>query len=760
MAQKLFSSRLAESAQEITNPELSASLNGLMQFLRKRSLKILAWDNMHIAIPLNITVELPPLGNADGIDIRSKEPVLVVIDTKSYPGVSPMVYPDRLDFPKDSLAHLYVAVKDKPPGFCLVRGSLSEWYSNKQLKDLVIRIGNWLRDAAAGELSENGAQFDPLRLEGYTGTVIYDYDQLAAIVNDKKSFFPDSDFAIGFFERKLIGDGFSFKLKKFITSENLNETYEDFKKENEKDNALASKKYYNFGYIVWSNESITFKNYCINLPEDWENFKTFCARFSVDTEKLENQIATYDLNTSLFIPVIVAIKRPKTIIGFSGSIEFLNFYLKINTPDVADGRIINNIPVAFQSHNQPLSLKKAKEISGFHANLGNYSLIAGCGALGSKIIMHLARSGSTSYLLVDPDELSPHNLIRHALFSNAEGLNKAVALKKEITNMYPYQKLAVLPINKPGDLLLTPEITKPCSWILDFTASNAFFHSVVKADIADTTRICRVFISDFGNLGIMLLEGKNRNPRIDDLQVMLYTQYKKMPFISSWLKRETEGKENNVSITVGVGCNSETTILADDIVSLHGAFFSGAIKSESHKEIADHGRIYLNEIQYEPFFSNLPKLLDVRPMVIMNAINDPAWQIRMKQGILETMKKEMGLAMPHEIGGVFVGCVNYKTKTVHVVDLIPAPADSMANHACFFRGIQGLPEAIGEVNEQTGNQLGYIGEWHSHPFGPNAMSNVDLATVRRFKSEFENSPTPLPVFLMIVSPTHILPYVF
>ena len=761
MAQKLFSESLLEFAGEITNPALLESIKDLLFFLGKKKLKVLVWGDDLIAIPLKVEVDLPPLGNFQNIDIRKSEPILIVVNLKQYPIVPPRVFPDRLGFPKDQLAHLYVAQKGKPPAFCMIRGDLADWYANKRLKDLYIRIENWLRDAANGELTEDGNQFDPIRLEGYRGTMIYDYDQIAEIVNNKRAPLPQTNFAIGLFERNSLEGNLSFKLNRIITAENFKETFDEFKKEKEKDSVVQLKKNFHFGYIVWSDESIAFNHYSVDLPDDWQSFRHFCRRHGIDTGALEKKIAEDDLNFFVLIPVIAAIRRPKKIIGFSGDIEFFNFTLAVNSGDVEGEKIINNVSASFYKHGQPLSRQKAKEISGFHADLGHYALIAGCGALGSKIIMHFARSGSTDYLMIDPDNLSPHNLVRHALLGNSEGLDKAIALKKEIAAVYPYEKLSLLIASKNSGMnCFTPELIKLFNWIFDFTASNAFFQVLVKAEPELNTRVCRAFITDFGNLGVLYFEGKQRNPRIDDLQVMLYAQFRKLEGVAAWLKRESETKGVNVTITVGVGCNSETTILADDIVSLHSAYFSGVIKTESNAQPTEKGRIYLNEIKTEPFFYNAPKLINVRPMIVVNALNDPSWQIRVKPGIIEIMKSEMGLAMPNETGGVFIGRSNYKTKTIHIVELIKAPPDSKANAVCFFRGIEGLPQAIAEVNDLTGNQLGYIGEWHTHPFGPNRLSNVDMDTVRRFKKDFDRLPTPLPVFLMILTPTDLLPYVF
>ncbi len=653
--------------------------------------------------------------------------------------------------------------KANPQAFASSGGGLTEWYGNKRLSDLYTRVSNWLRDAAAGVLTEDGNQFDPVRMEGYCGSIIYDYDNLANIVSKGSSYTENQNFAIAFFERNTSGDRVSFKLVNLLTADTIATSVETLETERKKADGSPLKKNYHFGYIVWSDQPTSFTEYAVDFPDDWNGFKHFCFRFGVDTTHLERHIAEKGLNDFVHIPVIVAVRRPKVLIGFSDSIEFFNFTIRIDGNDVKGGSIINNVVVLFYTHAQPLSRQKAKQISGEQVNLGRYALIAGCGALGSKVIMHFARSGVTNYFLTDPDEVSPHNLVRHALLGSAEGLNKADALAKEIKAIYPYEKVSLLLSAKSnGSIFFGVETNKVIDWVLDFTASNAFTQSLVKTQLEETTRVAQASITDFGKMGMIFFEGKQRNPRIDDLRVMLYAQYKEQPFISQWLQREAENssQSNNLSITIGVGCNSETTVLADDVVSLHAALTSAVIKRESKHPQSEEGRVYVNVLQDEPFFANRPHLFTIPPLEILTAINNPSWQIRMRPGILVELKKEMGLAMPSETGGVFVGCANHKTKVIHVTQFIKAPADSIANEVCFFRGIQGLPGAIKEANEGTGNQLGYIGEWHTHPFGPNQMSATDAAAIKKFKKEFVELPSPLPVFMMIVTPTHILPYVY
>src|SRR5690606_28492493 len=95
------------------------------------------------------------------------------------------------------------------------------------------------------------------------------------------------------------------------------------------------------------------------------------------------------------------------------------------------------------SHNQPLSRKQAGQLSNYDIDTKVRPVIFGCGALGSKVIMHLARAGQTSLTLIDPDHISPHNLVRHALFAEDEGENKATVLATRIKTMYPHQTTGI-----------------------------------------------------------------------------------------------------------------------------------------------------------------------------------------------------------------------------------------------------------------------------------------------------------------------------
>lgn len=758
MEVNLFSNSLLPYEGSIENEQLRDSLDQLAE-TNCSPLKILSWDKFRIAIPLSLSVDIPPLGTHNGIDIQKNEPVILVFNLKQYPNTAPLVFTDRLEFPKDKLAHLYIATCGKPPAFCYVRGSRDEWYANKRINDLLIRISNWLRDAATGELTQDGDQFEPIRLEGYEGVVIYDYDLIAKLVVEDHTVFPDEHFAIGLFESSPNG---GFRLVKLLGLSNFKEIVDDFAKDKARSDTDPNRKLYRFGYFLWSQEPNIFESYDISFPETWGEFKNFCSQYKINFEKFEEFYAKFDSSNFVVFPVIIAIKRPKQIIGFSSYIEFLNFRFSINTEDVADDKILDKAKVKLTSHNQPLTTSKARRIAGVEEGQKFSAVVFGCGALGSKIIMHLARSGMSNLMLIDPDDVSPHNMVRHALLPEYEGQNKANALASVINRLFSTENIQVSSLNNPNLIFsIGSEFIKDDDWVLDFTASNSFFTRLVLIDFLNKKNVVSTHISDFGDIGIFLREGNNRNPRIDDLKVILYSQFNSDPEISAWLKREQEAvNDSNLTVSVGVGCNSETTVLSDEKVSLHAAIFASVIKKENFYFNKENGTVLTSRIQKGYEFGIKTTQLEVQPLDIFQAMNDATWSVRFKCGIVNRIKEEMKIAGTKETGGVFTGVANYKTKTIHVVGLISAPPDSEANSVCFFRGHQGLPDQVSAVVNGSGGQLGYIGEWHSHPKGPNGPSTTDIASVQKFKKEFDLLLTPLPVFLTIVTPDGVLPFVF
>lgn len=754
MAQNLYSKKLKVYFGELS-PEIQHSIQNIKSLLNKRKLDILEWDENSVAISVVLNVQLPPRGNYQDIDIREKEPVLIVFNKLSYPYKAPRAFSDRLDFPKKQLAHLYVSKDGKPAPFCLTRGNLDEWFAEKEIRDYIFQVKSWLCDAASGELASDSDQYEPLRLEGYYGSSVYKYKELADRVNNQ---YNEKKYAIGlFYEVQGLTKDVPISLKLLGVIDGTNDVTSILKRYQEYKDTNDIKKIM-LGLICWDEKLSVQNDYLINLPSNYQELIEFSSALNIDVDSIIKAFLSIKPEKGYF-PIIVAIKRPNNVIGYNSDIEFVNFIVFVSKEEIENKMPNADSLVIFQEHIEPLSIDKAKEVSGTKSDLGKL-VIAGCGALGSKVIMHLVRGGHTNMVLFDHDDFSSHNLVRHSLFPQQVGKNKALAIKDVAEEFYKFDDLKnLLPVPINAEPLMEL-FFKDANWFLDFTASKSFFNHQIKNIKETSTNICKATMLDNGKLGVLFVEGKNRSPRLDDLLVLIYDLYKQYPFISQYLQNEYDrSKQDSTIINVGVGCNSETTILSDEVVSIHSAAFYGVLKNEyERKSFKDNGYIFINRIDTENEFKIESSSFVVPPLITITLRN--GWEVRMKPEITIEMKSEMGVAMPYETGGVFIGTINKKNRTIHVTDMIPAPSDSESNEVTFYRGINNLPEEIDNIKRLSGQVFGYIGEWHSHPFGPNGLSPQDMKEVNKHLKEFRNLSNPMPLFIMLATPDGLIPFVF
>lgn len=80
---------------------------------------------------------------------------------------------------------------------------------------------------------------------------------------------------------------------------------------------------------------------------------------------------------------------------------------------------------------------------------------------------------------------------------------------------------------------------------------------------------------------------------------------------------------------------------------------------------------------------------------------------------------------PREIGASLIGCYSNDGFEAFILDTAPLSPDSKGSATSFYRGTSGLRKFFnGLLRDHDGRQY-YIGEWHSHPYGPSAPSGID-----------------------------------
>jgi hypothetical protein len=109
--------------------------------------------------------------------------------------------------------------------------------------------------------------------------------------------------------------------------------------------------------------------------------------------------------------------------------------------------------------------------------------IVGCGALGSKIAVSLARSGVGAFVLVDDDILTPGNLVRHDLDVGSIGAQKVIALSARLKATaagitVSARQVALGGQESSGSTASVLDALSTCDLLIDATADPQAFNFV------------------------------------------------------------------------------------------------------------------------------------------------------------------------------------------------------------------------------------------------------------------------------------------
>lgn len=685
--------------------------------------------NSSYVVKLVLKLELTTRYNKDTSLVKEKEPVFLEFHL-DYPDRVPCAYIGRTDFDFARTPHIYCD-KDGLRPICLFRGNGNEWFANMEIEDFIKYLRTWYEDLATDKNIENGDEFEPLRLEGFSGTVFYDYDQLSKeIVNMM--------FGSHVYKSML----FIYLLKSnVIRITNDNQWLLKSKVVNMKEDVML-------GAVCWSSSKDPYDEYDVNLPKTYKGLKAYAAKFGINIDAVSwNIIESYDGNISRFV-IILAIRRSKKLIGVNSSFQLVNFEVRCDKN--SDGKFIlsDASPVIFYAHESPFTKLKAHEMSKLNKDINPSLILAGCGALGSKIGMHLVRAGITNILFSDPDRLNGFNLSRHALLGKSVSHNKADEMKNTADNMFFHEILNTMASHSMVKIVLLDKTlmkSRNVDYILDFTASKVVYNQLVQ--IKERPSAISAAIYDNGNFGLLICECQKDQLRIDDIFISYLAQYKSDTFISNYLMSEkTQANEPASVISVGLGCNSETFILSDDIISSYASSMSITIKNIFAETCSDGG-CWLYKVNSDG--SMAVQKINV-PTFYVYDIDD--WSIRINTQTMKNIVGEANAAGGVETGGYLIGQCNIKNKTIHVIDNIEAPADTEHRGDYVVLGKEGYKKKLSHIECRSGATFGYVGEWHSHPNGPNVFSETDVLEFEAKVSEMNANGGTKPILEVLVTP--------
>lgn len=641
---------------------------------------------------IGVCAEIFTRGNSRS-PLRRTEPVVIVLSLNNWETIPPFVFPDRIGFPYEQFPHVFYEGENYPAGLCLTRENIRDWYSEHTLRDYVVLLNQWMQDAAKSNLIKlkDKDEFEPQRylsptIEASFYRLFFDDTVLEKQEEPSCKYFPidvhENEFACGSDEiNDLKGNALGIRL---------------FKGNKQVDDEWITSYPRTLGQLY---EFLTQKNYPFSL----DDLK----------EKLDE--------TKEYAYFLIALLRPTKIIDKQSKINYLCFRVKAEDirNDAKDAHIEETLIKDYPNYITARSLSMTPK-SIYNKRIA----ILGCGAVGSKIALHLFRCGIDQITLVDFDTLEPHNLCRHALLSTPfnKGRNKAELLKETFNKMF-IGVLDHIEVEKTNALyfLKNTDLSK-YGVIIDATASAAVMHGIDAIEFPSSTKIVRACLSAGGDVGITYVSTGSKRLFSDYYTEVLRQAITDDDF-SSWLNLER--KNTLEDLRIGEGCHSITMKVSDDTISSHAALMSTVIRKINEPKSTDGFLLSIANDMYPgsmvTIWSNAPDYLDYE------CVNNPQWHVRISKMLLDAIRKETRVYGKKETGGYLFGNIDYKRHLIYVVEHF-IPEDSKRSETELCLGKKGFPEFDKHIMKRTANQLYYIGDWHSHPIAPLAMSETDIST--------------------------------
>ena len=702
-------------------------------------------------IVVDFDTNLPNRWKAQGHShsgVKAIEPVTFVF-TQSYPADAPLVFL-RDDFDR-SHPHIQPGQPSVPPVPCYVDGQPREFMRLQGIRGIADQLSRWLEKAAFGALIGEDDEWEPTRRDSFDDVVVFDTAGLRQL--------PGRDAGAAFVGSIIIRDDEvepkSDRLSVWLASQRLTLNEKTFQSLGSTGGTAPA-----LGIVAWSGRtpsgaSFVAEHYrpetVMTLAELVERAgelgcrKPLVAQFDL----LRHRINGRPLRTSLFLSIVLLARRPKNVIGHGSFWELCPYLVEIKSAD--DLAASSAVPVRMLMHRDQISTALLRRASGLN-DVGERSwTLLGCGSVGSKLAIHLAREGHGPTALVDRDRLNPHNYARHALIPMgvSEGL---LSCSKSGQLMGALEGLGQKAKAFGGDIVaasLDDDLTARRRWwgdgtafVVDATGSPTVTEvlSLPKV-IQGRPRAIETSLLGGGKIGFMSIEGPASNPSLLDLTVEGYRLLGADP-----AAREAAFGHEAQTISVGQGCSSVTSAMPDSHISTLTAPMALELGRLHRAGLpSDVGTLLLGTFAPDGLSMNWNRTR-IEPFQQLDE-NGLSRTTRLSARVVELIDREIARRPGVETGGVLMGRYSEIGDVFHVVYILPAPSDSKFSASEFELGVTGLSEALQASSDLYRGAIYPIGTWHNHltdsgPSRTDAMTGVSLALAQLF-----------PVLMLIRTPS-------
>lgn len=660
----------------------------------------------------------------------------------SYPSDAPRISL-RSDFDR-AHPHINPLLSDALPEPCIVAGSPRELLQTRGFEGLLDQLVDWLDKAAMLDLNNPKNGWEPVRRDSIDDYVLIDGANVRALAT------PAGGCAIitTYYWCLKCGTEQVFAVH-HPAGPTITLAAARLSRQQKKDS--DSHQGVSVGLVLWAKDISPSQPFIVAkyVPETvvtigdlLKRAELFGCRQELDA-KLSHIAVGLDGKLTAPIAVTFLVRRPYDVIGTGSPIELCSYLVEIKSTDDV---VKQTAKVRLCSLREQLSLALLRSASGVRrdATRKRWTLL-GCGSVGSKIAIHLARRGAGPTRIVDRSRMAPHNFGRHSLIPTTVDDPVSVPLKVSLLAT-DLGHLLQEPEQDSGDILThleTEEGRRKIAPEADTTLLNTTASTVVREQLTarawgNRPRICEAHLLGAGRVAYAAFEGPDGNPSVSDLAAESYLAISKDKRISRVVfSAEAE------AVSIGQGCSAITFPMPDSRLSTLAAglaeVFAQRLDAPTHA-----GGEYVIGYLAEDGLSQAWSRAGVAPWKTISA--DSGVVVRISSAVDQAIRSEIAKRPGSETGGVIVGRFSQIGNCFQVVDLIPAPPDSSFSAERFTLGTSGLQKAIRDLLSSSNGTLYALGTWHNHlvKSGPSLLDAATAAklSLRQF----------FPVLMLIALP--------
>ena len=445
---------------------------------------------------------------------------------------------------------------------------------------------------------------------------------------------------------------------------------------------------------------------------------------------LKQCLSKYQGSGSFSLAIVFLVRRPFNIIGSQSPIELCPYVVGIRLPDLFPDSGSMSVRPAAHRHaiGRPLLVQMS---GGDPTSERTCWTLVGAGSLGSKLALHLTRAGNGPEVVLDKSAMTPHNAARHALIPIMDDMQILLmdAKARVLCNALRGLDQETTPIVADAASVLMSKDGARRVWSKrSWAVVNATASPVVRETLAATklmpTRVVETSLFASGLVGMITVEGPNRNPNTVDLMAEYYALLRE----DSTLAQVVFDSDSAVSRqNIGQGCGSLTMPMSDGRLSLFAAGMAEYLLAKQRDGLPlSVGEILIGRLSGDGFGLKW-QITQVPPMTVASTINRRSWSVHIHPRALKKIRDETACWQEVETGGVLMGRLSDATRTVSIVDVLEPPEDSTRSADEFVLGTKGLRQCIKTYSDVVDWSLYCLGTWHSH-LSPSGPSTTDRST--------------------------------